>query len=104
MSSVLLTETPCRPGKIQVGWPGVIVVEGEESACEEFVRELRTWRWQHLAVRGEETTRVPDGRTIDDERRLPGAMEELGEKDGVSKLAKICRNVGLGDLFSTFLR
>ncbi|CAM9339837.1 unnamed protein product [Ectocarpus fasciculatus] len=37
-----------------VGWPGVIVVEGEEGSCEDFVSTLRGWRWKHLAVRGEE--------------------------------------------------
>lgn len=82
----------------------MIVVEGEASACEEFVKILRTWRWKHLAVRGEESFPVPAGRTIDDERRLPPAMEELGEKDGVSAVAQLCKDAGLGELFSTLLR
>lgn len=82
----------------------MIVVEGEEASCEDFVCTLRGWRWKHLAVRGEETVRVPDGRTLDQERLLPLPLEELGEKDGVSALAKRCRETGLSELFSTLLR
>lgn len=88
----------------QVGWPGVIVVEGEESACEEFVKTLRMWRWKHLAVRGEETSQVTEGRNLDQERVLPLPLEELAEKEGVSGLAQRCRAAGLADLFSTLLR
>lgn len=88
----------------QVGWPGVIVVEGEEASCESFVKTLRGWRWKHLAVRGEELVRVRDGFTVDEERRLPQPLQELGEKEGVSALAKRCREAGLEELFSTLLR
>eukprot|EP00752_Nemacystus_decipiens_P011745 g10422.t1 len=91
-------------GFSKVGWPGVIVVEGEESNCEDFVSTLRGWRWKHLAVRGEEKNLLPDGTTLDQERRLPLPLEELGEKEGVSALAKRCREAGLGELFSTLLR
>ncbi|CAM9696940.1 unnamed protein product [Ectocarpus sp. 13 AM-2016] len=91
-------------GFSKVGWPGVIVVEGEEGSCEDFVSTLRGWRWKHLAVRGEEKVRVPNGRTLDQERRLPALLIELGEKEGVSVLAKHCREAGLGELFSTLLR
>lgn len=89
----------------QIGWPGVIVVEGEEACCEEFVATLRRWRWKHLAVRGEETLPVPEGATVNDERRLPLPFAELGEKEGgVSAVAKRCRELGLGELFATLLR
>ncbi|CBN74926.1 conserved unknown protein [Ectocarpus siliculosus] len=91
-------------GFSKVGWPGVIVVEGEEGSCEDFVSTLRGWRWKHLTVRGEEKVRVPNGRTLDQERRLPALLIELGEKEGVSVLAKHCREAGLGELFSTLLR
>lgn len=93
-----------RRDKPQVGWPGVIVVEGEETSCEDFVKTLRGWRWKHLAVRGEETVRVPGGSTVDEERLLPRHFEELGEKEGVSALAQRCRDAGLGELFATLLR
>ncbi|CAN0553146.1 unnamed protein product, partial [Ectocarpus sp. 8 AP-2014] len=69
-----------------------------------FVSTLRGWRWKHLAVRGEEKVRVPSGRNLDQERRLPALLIELGEKEGVSVLAKHCREAGLGELFSTLLR
>lgn len=89
---------------VQVGWPGVIVVEGEETSCQDFVKTLRGWRWKHLSVRGEETIRILDAGSIDDARLLPLPLEELGEKEGVSALAKRCREAGLGELFATLLR
>lgn len=82
----------------------MIVVEGEESSCEEFVSILRRWRWKHLAVRGEETLTVPKGATVNEERRLPLPFSELSEKEGVSAVAKRCRELGLGELFATLLR
>lgn len=82
----------------------MIVVEGEDSSCEDFVKTLRGWRWKHLAVRGEDTAAVPAGRTLDEERKLPRPLEELGEKEGVSALAEKCREAGLGELFDTLLR
>lgn len=85
----------------QVGWPGVIVVEGEETSCEKFVKILRGWRWKHLSVRGEENVQVA---VVDEARLLPRTFEELGEKEGVSALAKRCREAGLGELFDTLLR
>ncbi|CAM9786760.1 unnamed protein product [Ascophyllum nodosum] len=91
-------------GFSKVGWPGVIVVEGHESSCQEFVKILRGWRWKHLAVRGEETLPVPREHSLDEQRLLPRPLEELGEKEGVSAVAARCREAGLGDLFSTLLR
>merc|ERR1712110_1258949 len=33
------------------GKPGMICIEGTESACEEFVRQLRSWTWKRMTVR-----------------------------------------------------
>ena len=46
-------------GFVKHGWPGVVVVEGAEADADEYVRRLkRSFRWQHLVVRGEETERL----------------------------------------------
>lgn len=39
-------------------YPGVIVIEGEESDSDEFVRRIKALQWQALQVRCEETEEV----------------------------------------------
>ena len=41
-------------GISKIGWPGVIVIEGDENACQEYVRYVSSLRWKQLTVRGEE--------------------------------------------------
>ena len=90
-------------GYAKIGWPGVILVEGEESGCRSFVDEIRRWRWQQLQVRGEEQVRIPHGDSLDGHRRLPSDFEELGE-DEMSALARNCREAGLEGLFLTCMK
>jgi len=33
------------------GKPGMICIEGADKACEEFVRQLRSWTWKRMTVR-----------------------------------------------------
>jgi hypothetical protein len=90
-------------GYAKIGWPGVIVIEGLEENCSSFVEEIRTWRWQHLAVRGEEQVPIPIGVTLHDSRVLPRQFEELSE-DQLSYLGTKCREAGLHDLFLTCMK
>jgi len=46
-------------GFAKIGWPGVVVVEGPEACCREFVRCLQRLRWQQMAVRGEQVEQCP---------------------------------------------
>ncbi|EJK50200.1 hypothetical protein THAOC_30860 [Thalassiosira oceanica] len=90
-------------GYAKIGWPGVVLVEGEESSCQSFVDEIKRWRWQQLQVRGEEQIRIPRGDSLDDHRKLSPDFEELGE-DEMSALAQNCRVAGLEGLFLTCLK
>uniref|UniRef100_A0A7S3Y146 Small nuclear ribonucleoprotein Prp3 C-terminal domain-containing protein n=1 Tax=Heterosigma akashiwo TaxID=2829 RepID=A0A7S3Y146_HETAK len=103
-------------GYCKIGWPGIIILEGEEEGCEEFIRQIRRWQWQHLVVRGEETVDLPftvpsqpelaEGGPVglDSFRALPTKeFVELPETE-VSTLATICRDAGLEELFRTALK
>lgn len=99
-------------GYAKIGWPGIIIIEGEEGNCNKFTDEIRSMRWQHLVVRGEELIpidfdfdvgRDEEEDLLDRQRVFPLKMEELGE-DQMSDLAAICRDAGAEDLFKTSMK
>ena len=75
---------------VKIGWPGIIVLEGDADRVEAYVGAIQGWRWKKLAVRGEQE--LDDG----EERALPRVFLEL---DDMSALAQIMRDAGLEDLF-----
>ncbi len=94
-------------GYAKIGWPGIIIIEGEEQNCIKFVDDIRKMRWQHLVVRGEEQIDIPNNHDCSNDlealnglRKFPRQFEELDENQ-MSYLAQICRDVGLEDLFMT---
>lgn len=87
-------------GFSKIGWPGVVVVEGPESAVEEYVRQLQRLRWKQMTVRGEQTQL---GASVDDMRRLPLGFTEFPE-DGMASLAAACRAAGVEELFLTVMK
>lgn len=97
-------------GYFKIGWPGIIIIEGEEENCNLFCDEIRKMRWQYLVIRGEErettTTTIMDVDwkfKLDKLRRFPLQMTELGE-DQMSHLSELCREAGLEDLFRTSMK
>ena len=107
-------------GYYKIGWPGIIIMEGEETKCNHFIEEIRAMRWQHITVRGEEQQTIHYATTatastssvcdlqrkeqIDTHRKfVPIKMIELGEEQ-MSDLSKICSDVGLRDLFLTSMK
>lgn len=48
-------------GFCKVGYPGILIVEGCEEACELYVQLLQRLRWKLMVVRGEEKIPSPDG-------------------------------------------
>lgn len=90
-------------GLSKIGWPGVIVVEGDELACQEYVRYLSSMRWKQLIVRGEEVIDIHENQTIDSMRKFPPGMTEFGSSD-MKDAAAACREAGLEDLFKTSMK
>ncbi len=89
-------------GYFKIGWPGIIVIEGEELDCIAYVDEIRSMRWQHLVVRGEEQHAVSDQAELEQLRVLPNKMHELG--DDMSCIAERCKDAGLEELFLTSMK
>ncbi len=93
-------------GYFKIGWPGIIIIEGREEDCQSFYDQIRTMRWQYLVMRGEEREEISphdEATDLDDVRRFPIAMKELGE-DKMSYLSEVCREAGLEDLFLTSMK
>ena len=92
-------------GYVKIGWPGIIIIEGDERNCNTFIDEIRKWRWQYLVVRGEDSTPVSDDsnaeQSLNAMRKFHLVLEELEE---MSDLAVICREAGLEDLFLTSMK
>eukprot|EP00918_Siedleckia_nematoides_P088441 GHVU01194423.1.p2 GENE.GHVU01194423.1~~GHVU01194423.1.p2 ORF type:complete len:241 (+),score=35.47 GHVU01194423.1:473-1195(+) len=90
-------------GYSKIGYPGLIVVEGPEAGCQEYVSRLQRLQWKHFVVRGEEVVQVAPGCSLDATRLLPLRFEELGSQD-MSLLASSCRDRGLETLFLTSMK
>lgn len=82
----------------KVGWPGIIIAEGEEEDIQTYVNALSRLRWKHFVVRGEQIVQGKPGQTVDELRLLPRGAEEFGP-DAMSELATRCRQLGVEDLF-----
>ena len=85
-------------GISKIGWPGLIIVEGEEAACKLYVQAMQRLRWKQLTVRGEQQIECKAGSSIDSMRLLDKSFIEFGT-DEMSAFAEHCRKRGLESLF-----
>lgn len=77
-------------------YPGVIVVEGEESDADEFVRRIKALQWQALQVRCEESEEVPEGQDVKKAMRLHLEQDAKPVVHEVESLAQVSsRSVSL---------
>lgn len=92
-------------GYCKIGWPGLILVEGEEACCHAFYDQIRRWAWQYLVRRGEareehsfygSTAAAVDGDSWLDSKRKFRSFLEVSD---MSVVASHCRRVGLESLF-----
>eukprot|EP00914_Ancora_sagittata_P022455 GHVO01044645.1.p1 GENE.GHVO01044645.1~~GHVO01044645.1.p1 ORF type:complete len:133 (+),score=13.60 GHVO01044645.1:37-435(+) len=88
-------------GFSKIGYPGVIVVEGSEDCCQEYVSRLQRLRWKHFVCRGEEVIEVPKGKTLEDLVCLPPQFLETTD---MGFAGRYCTDAGLGDLFRTCMK
>lgn len=91
-------------GMSKIGWPGVVIVEGDEQNVQEYVRRLQHLRWQQMTVRGEQIERSERGQSIDEMRKLPRGFREFPEKSGMAEVAAACRDAGIEELFLTTMK
>lgn len=87
-------------GYAKIGWPGIIIIEGNTKDCEHFWDEIRIMRWQYLVIRGSQTLSFSSLDEMKSNFVFERSIVELGEND-MSILAKKCRDVGLHELFMT---
>ncbi len=87
-------------GYLKSGFPGVVVVEGDSDACDDFVVWIKGNKsrpggfgrnWGHH-VRGEATA---------EQRQLPAVFEEL--EDDMGLLGSLCREFNVEDEFREFI-
>jgi hypothetical protein len=100
-------------GVVKCGYPGVVVVQGEARACDEFVRRLRGLGWSAMSVRlaeddEDEVYEVvlngSDKFSASASRGLRRGWSEIGEDGGMSALATVLRDADLDRFMSAALR
>jgi Protein of unknown function (DUF1115) len=87
-------------GYCKIGWPGVIIIEGEQHCCHAFYDRIRRWAWQYLVLRGE----MREELSVDDDFDSRRKFATFLEVDDMSLLAAQCRDVGLESLFLTSMK
>jgi len=89
-------------GCSKIGYPGVILIEGDERACSIYVDAISKMRWKQFCVRGEEIIDVEN--EMEKKRKLPlKSFIEFGP-DEMGKIAEYCRGYGLEELFKTCMK
>ena len=101
-------------GVVKCGYPGVVVVQGEARACDEFVRRLRGLGWSAMSVRLAEDDEDEENEefvlngsdkfSASASRGLRRGWSEIGEDGGMSALATVLRDAGLDRFMSAALR
>ena len=86
----------CKPG-----FPGIIVIEGSEVGCDEFVDAIRGLRWQAMTVRWTQTLATDPLHAVAC-RGLPDPFVELNE-GAMGEAAALCDAAGLRSPFRSSL-
>ena len=67
-------------GISKVGYPGIVIVEGDRECAWEFVRRIQRMRWKYFVVRGEEEEEEEE----EEEKEEKKKKEEYGGKNSRS--------------------
>jgi hypothetical protein len=87
-------------GYIKIGWPGLVIIEGDGLSCQQFYDRIRRWQWQYLVLRGEMREELSANEQVDSRRKFSSFLEV----DDMSLVAAHCREVGLESLFLTSMK
>jgi len=87
-------------GRVKIGWPGIIIIEGKEEDCLEFIDQIRPMSWQYLVVRGEQHEQVSNEADLEKKRKFISFYE----MEDMSTLAKQCKDADLEKLFFTSMK
>ena len=88
-------------GYMKIGWPGILLLEGNDADCIEFYDAIRRWAWQYLVLRGEmKETAVSSPSSLESQRKFHAFLEV----ESMSVVADHCRQVGLEALFRTSMK
>ena len=93
-------------GYIKPGYPGVCVVEGSSHQVEEFVSWMKQIWIGRVAVRGEVSIQLDDSTSLEDFRKLPTELKDLGEGKNLPNmgvLGSACRDAQLEDEFMEYI-
>ena len=93
-------------GYIKPGYPGVCVVEGSSHQVEEFVSWMKQIWIGRVAVRGEVSIQLDDSTSLEDIRKLPTELKDLGEGKNLPNmgvLGSACRDAQLEDEFMEYI-
>ena len=93
-------------GYIKPGYPGVCVVEGSSHQVEEFVSWMKQIWIGRVAVRGEVSIQLDDSTSLEDIRKLPTELKDLGEGKNLPNmgvLGSVCRDAQLEDEFMEYI-
>ncbi|XP_031488969.1 uncharacterized protein LOC116256695 isoform X2 [Nymphaea colorata] len=91
-------------GFLKSGFPGILLVEGERSAIDAYVKQIQSLHWQAMCVRAEEEEEVQNSSEIENFRCLPHEVQELEELGGMSELGRRSKEANLEHLFLSSLK
>lgn len=89
-------------GFTKIGWPGVMILEGQTDELEIFTKRLKQQRWQYMQVRG----RMSNHPSLDDDRTrwLPIPLVELPTTTTLSHLSTLCAQHDVHALYCQAIR
>jgi len=81
----------------------LIICEGPERSCQEYISRLQALRWKHFVVRGEQVVDIGEHETVESHCVLPRGFIELADNE-MKVAAEMCKSAGLEDLFMTAMK
>eukprot|EP01135_Chromosphaera_perkinsii_P007572 Nk52_evm28s914 gene=Nk52_evmTU28s914 len=88
-------------GYSKPGYPGIVVVEGENEDVSEYIRRLKALKWKAIAVRCHQLFEIESGKSLEEMRHIGDSMCEL---ETMSQLSERMRLADLEDIMMSALK